>query len=102
MVLKKLLGKSKGDDRIYGSIIWSVSYDVDDYTGPGWYVSSIRIDNKGPEAPGAGNTVGPFDSQDEAVGFALSNGKRGDVVKIWDKDRERDEPDLRYVRSDPE
>lgn len=96
-------GEDDGEARIHHKVVWSVHWDVDDYKGPGWYVDSPRLDwNTEPGQPG-GRHNGPFETKDDAIGYAITYGDEGDVVAIWDKERQRSEPvEMKYVRSSPD
>ncbi|RYJ15002.1 hypothetical protein ELS19_14280 [Halogeometricum borinquense] len=71
-----------------GEVTWSVAYDVDDYDGPGWYLTA-----KGPEVH---ETEGPFRSKRAAIDAARERGSEGDELTIWDKDAL--EPEITTIR----
>jgi len=58
-------------------LTWTVVWDVDDYEGPGWWLS------KG--GPNGGERVGCYSSQEDAVADARKRASSGDKLEVWDR-----------------
>jgi len=83
-LLDRLTGATdNADDSIGGKVVWTVSFDVDDFDGPGWYITSPK------------GEYGPLPSQSDAVDTAFRKADFGDVVEIWDEDAKT--PELERV-----
>ncbi|GAA0293971.1 hypothetical protein GCM10009066_05620 [Halarchaeum salinum] len=70
-------GQFPPDDFPSGRCEWSVGFDVDDYTGPGWYV--------GVSSPYAIETYGPYESQQSAVSAAKEKMAPNDELEVNEK-----------------
>lgn len=87
-LLNKVFGGDEEPKYPPGEVTWSVAYDVDDYDGPGWYLSA-----SGPEVH---KSHGPFQSKDSAIEAAREMGSPGDELEIWEK--EALEPDIQTMQ----